>query len=166
MSLLITILIFSSLYSQDSCLKMEEYYILGNYKACVAHKQESLSQRCRYIKALCSMANEDNDTARYEFSLIGVELKNGEAMNEINGLALTSMVEAQFLKGEYSKARNLSQEMNALLSRKMPYSYPYFVSELLMTRSYFNSFDTLSAKKRLALAKTAGMEALLSETFE
>jgi len=87
-------------------------------------------------------------------------------MNEINGLALTSMVEAQFINGEYSRARNLSQEMNALLSRKMPYSYPYFVSELLMTRSYFNSFDTLSAKKRLALAKTAGMEALLSETFE
>lgn len=163
------LLIFSfltALFSQEDCTKLDSYYIVGNYKACAAYSQELMGPRCRYVKALCSLAMSDYDTAKFEFSVIGAELKKDKGMSELNGLALLSMSETLFMSGEYSKAKTLSSELNALLSKKAPYSYPYFVSELLLSRSYINSFDTTSALKRIALARTAGMEELLCPAIE
>ena len=163
---LIILAVLANIFAQEDCPKLDSYYIIGNYKACVSYKQELMSPRCRYVKALCSMANSDYDTAKFEFSVIGAELKKAGGMKELNGLSLLSMAEALFMSGEFAKARSLSSELNALLSKKMPYSYPYFVSEVLLSRSYLNSFDITSAQKRLALAKAAGMEDLLCASIE
>ena len=158
--------LFISLHAQQECPKLDSYFILGNYTACSKYDIPDMSTRCKYLKAVCSMAISDNDTARYAFSLIGAQVDKTKGFSELNALSLSSMVEVQFMNGEYSKARLLAQEVNALLARKLPYSYPYFVSELLLAKSYINSFDTVSAQKRLILAKTAGMETMLSDSIE
>jgi len=160
MFLLVLTFLFS-LHAEQDCPKLDSYYIVGNYKACSTYSESNSSIRCSYIKALCLLAVSDYDSARYDLSLISAKVKKQSGLSDLNGLSLSSMVEAQFMSGDYSKARSLAQEVNTLLSKKMPYSYPYFVSELLLAKAYLSSFDPASAKKRLILAKTAGMEPLL-----
>ncbi len=161
MSLFLVFTFLFSLHAEQDCSKLDSYYLVGNYKACSNYSEINSSVRCSYVKALCSLAVSDYDTARYDFSLISAKVKKQNGLSDLNGLSLSSMVEVQFMSGDYSKARSLAQEVNTLLSKKIPYSYPYFVSELLLAKSYLNSFDAVSAKKRLILAKTAGMEPML-----
>ena len=155
---LIAIIFLAALHAEQDCPKLDSYYVIGNYKACSSYAEPVTSTRCKYVKAICSLALSDYDTAMYQFSLLST--------SDVKGLSLSSMVETQFMSGDNIKARSFAQEVSSLLSKKMPYSYPYFVSELLLAKSYISAFDAGAAKKRLILAETAGMEPFLAESIE
>jgi hypothetical protein len=78
--------------------------------------------------------------------------KSGKISN-VNALALNSLTEVAYLKGDYSKARALSAEVNSMLSKKLPNGYEYAISEVLLTKSYIDVRDNSSAKKRISMLK-------------
>jgi len=145
-----------SIYASSTCEDIQKLYITGDYKKC--SKQDAvvktLSPECRYITALCDIGNYEYDDARYELSVLSVPDKKAEKISSINALALNSLTELAFLKGEYSKARMLSVEINSVLSKKLPGSYEYAISEILLTKSYFDAKDSFSARKRINMLRS------------
>ena len=146
-----------NLYASSTCEDIQRSYITGDYKKCAKqyHAATDLSQDCRYLAALCDIGNYDYDDARYELSLLSVPDKGSGKMSSINALALNSLTELAYLKGEYLKARTLSAEINSMLSKKLPNSYEYAISEILLTKSYFDARDSFSARKRINMLKSS-----------
>ena len=144
-----------SVYASSACEDIQKSYISGDYTKCAKQYSEAkdLSQECRYLAALCDMGNYEYDKARYELSLLSVPDKKSEKLSGVNALALNSLTEVAYLKGEYSKARTLSGEINSVLSKKNPNSYEYAISEILLTKSYLDTKDSFSARKRISMLK-------------
>lgn len=144
-----------SVYASSTCEDIQRSYILGDYKKCSKQYLSAvgLSPECRYIAALCDIGNYEYDNARYELSLLSVPDNKVDKIFSINALALNSLTEIAYLKGEYSKARMLSAEINSVLSKKLAGSYEYAVSEVLLIKSYFDARDSFSARKRLSVLK-------------
>lgn len=156
------IMLFSfSVHADTKCPVTERQYILGNYKKCSTSKEGTGSTRCDYIRALCNMGNGNMDEAKYSFSMLSTVNTKQEKFSGINGLALASLVEMSYLNGEYKKARELSGELNSLLSKKLPDSYPYLISEVLLAKSYYDDKDSASAMKRINMLKNANVDPLL-----
>lgn len=86
-------------------------------------------------------------------------------MDDIVSLSLNSFSEIAFLKGDLTKAQELANQTNGLLSVKMPNSYPYIVSELLLVKSYFNAKDALSALRRIEMIKTLNTDGFIYESL-
>jgi len=162
-NILFLLLLSSGLYASESCEDIQKSYILGDYKKCVAiyNSATDLSPQCRYISALCNMANNDYENARYELSILSVPDKKTNKLSNINALALNSLAEVAYLKGDYNKARSLSTEINSVLSKKLPDSYEYAISEVLLTKSYLDVKDSLSANKRINLLKQKKIDPLI-----
>jgi hypothetical protein len=59
----------------------------------------------------------------------------------------------------------LSSEINSVLSKKIPNSYGYAVSEILLTKSYCDTRDSLSARKRINMLR-ASIDPLLYSSVE
>ena len=164
---IILFLFASSVYASSTCEDIQRSYITGDYKKCSKQYSASsnLSPECRYIAALCDIGNYEYDNARYELSLLSVPDKKVEKLSSVNALALNSLTELAYLKGTYSKARMLSAEINSVLSQKFPNSYEYAVSEILLTKSYFDAKDSFSARKRISMLKLS-MDPLLYSSVE
>lgn len=145
-----------STYAASTCEDIQKSYISGEYKKCSKQYSQAkdLNEECRYISALCDIGNYEYDNARYELSMLSVPDKGSNKMSNINALALNSLTELAYLKGEYSKARTLSSEINSVLSKKLPNSYEYAISEILLTKSYFDAKDSFSARKRINMLKS------------
>jgi len=143
-----------SVYASSTCEDIQRSYISGDYKKCSKQYSNALNlgQECRYLAALCNIGNYEYDSARYELSKLSVPSKNAE-LSSINALALNSLTELAYAKGEYSKARTLSAEINSVLSKRLPNSYEYAVSEILLIKSYFDAKDSFSARKRISMLK-------------
>jgi len=144
-----------SVYASSTCEDIQRSYISGDYKKCSKQHATALglSPECRYITALCDIGTYEYDSARYELSLLSVPDKKTEKLSTINALALNSLTEIAYAKGEYSKVKTLSAEINSLLSRKRAGTYEYAVSEILLTKSYFDAKDSFSARKRISMLK-------------
>jgi len=159
--LILSAFMLFSLHAESPCPDTERQYILGDYKKCAVSKENGASTQCSYIKALCSIGNNNLDEAKYPLSILSVEESSTHNFTETNGLALASLVEIAYLAGDYKKAQNLSGELNSLLSKKLPDSYPYMVSEVLLAKSYYNNSDSRSAKKRLVMLELTSMDPIL-----
>ena len=144
-------------YSSELCNDLDTYYLIGNYKACSNSEVDVKDSRCTYIQALCKMALNDHDVARYAFSTVTGDYKD---------LALASIVELHFATGNPRKAKVLAKDLNSTLSKRTRNTYPYFVTELLLTKSHLNSFDVRSANDRLRSLRSAGLEELFYESLE
>ena len=144
-----------SVYASAPCEDIQRTYISGDYKKCSrqASAEKNLSPECKYLGALCNIGNYEYDNARYELSILSVPDKKSGKMSSINALSLNSLTELAYAKGEYSKAKMLSAEINSLLSKKLAGTYEYAVSEILLTKSYFDTRDSLSARKRISMLK-------------
>jgi len=159
------ILSLSYIHADSDCPETEKQYILGSYKKCAMSKEGGSSTQCSYIKALCNIGNGNFDDAKYPLSLLSVSnLPNGE-LGDVNGLALASLVEIAYLAGDYKKARALSGELSSLISKKLPETYPYIVSEVLITKSYYDGKDSISAIKRISMLKLTSMEPLFYQSI-
>jgi ATP/maltotriose-dependent transcriptional regulator MalT len=113
------------------------------------------------------IANASYDKARYELSIISSEVPSSSlAPGEINALALISLAELAFLSGEYKKARTLSEAVNDLLSKKLPGSYPYSVSQVLTVKSYFDSRNISLASKKLELIRREKTDKILYSALD
>ena len=144
-----------SVYASSTCEDIQTSYIVGDYKKCSKQYATSkdLSPECRYISALCEIGTYSYDNARYELSILSVPDNKSGKISKINALALNSLVEIAYLSGDYSKAGNLSEEINSMLSKKQPDGYEYAISEVLLTKSYLDARDSISAKKRLSMLR-------------
>ena len=153
------ILLFQSLMFADTqldCPQLDKDYVIGNYAACSSSLEGTQSMRCRYLKAICYMADSSYDKARYELSLISADVKS-EKFDEFNGLALTSLAEVAFLQGDSKRARTLSLAINDVLIKKAPLSYSYYINEVLLTKS---------SLKRLAIMKNSKADTLFFSSLD
>ncbi len=152
---LILCLLSISVYASSNCEDIQTSYIIGDYKQCSKQHAAStdLSLECRYISALCDIGTYSYDDARYELSILSVPDNKSGKISKMNALALNTLVEIAYLQGEYSKAGNLSGELNSMLSKQQPDGYEYAISEVLLTKSYLDTRDHVSAKKRLSMLK-------------
>ncbi|MBN1114284.1 MAG: hypothetical protein JXA66_02995 [Oligoflexia bacterium] len=146
-----------------ACVQTEYAYIMGDYEACVK-TAETQDIRCKYIKALCEIGSSDYDKARFLLSVITTDVKE-KKMGLYNAAALNSLTELAFLTGSYKKAARLAPEVNSLLSRELPDSYPYLVSELLFIKSRYDSRDLLSAFRRIQMLKGVNTDGLLFDSL-
>jgi hypothetical protein len=128
---------------------------MGDYKKCSKQyaTQADLAPECNYISVLCDIGNYAYDDARYELSILSVPDNKTGKISSVNALALNSLAEIAYLKGDYAKARNLSAEVNSVLSKKLPNGYEYAISEVLLTKSYIDARDNFSANKRISMLK-------------
>ncbi|MEI6080156.1 MAG: hypothetical protein WCQ53_05950 [bacterium] len=166
--MLLFLLIFSNLSFanvSNDCDQVDKDYILGNYKACASSQEGSSSIRCRYLKAVCSMADSSYDSSRYELSLISADVKSGK-FGEFNGLALTSLAEIAFLQGDYKRAKTLSSAVKDLLVKRLPSSYPYSISEVLTTKSYFEAKELAQANKGMDVLKRSHMDNIMFSSLD
>ena len=153
------ILLFQSLMFADTqldCPQLDKDYVIGNYAACSSSLEGTQSMRCRYLKAICYMADSSYDKARYELSLISADVKS-EKFDEFNGLALTSLAEVAFLQGDSKRAKTLSIAINDVLIKKAPLSYSYYINEVLLTKS---------SLKRLAIMKNSKADTLFFSSLD
>lgn len=159
------IMFFSLIYAGDeNCRDLEKNYLLGDYKKCALQTEYDGPIRCKYISALCALANGDYDRAKYGLSFIGPDVRS-KNFGDINALALTSLVEVSFMQKDLGKAVNLSYEVNKMLSKDLPGSFPYLVSELLMIKTHFQSSEVKAAVKELGILKTAHIDEVFYEPF-
>ena len=166
--LFFVLLLFNSLIFADTqldCPQMDKDYIIGNYTTCSSSLEGTQSMRCRYLKAICYMADSSYDKARYELSLISADVKS-EKFDEFNGLALTSLAEVAFLQGDYKRAKTLSLAVNDVLTKKIPLSYPYYINEVLLAKSSFDARDIPEANKRLAIMKNSKADTLFFSSLD
>ncbi|MCX6113102.1 MAG: hypothetical protein NTY22_07490 [Proteobacteria bacterium] len=166
--MLFAFLLFSSLIFADTeqkCAELDKAYILGDYKDCSSGIDENLSIRCKYLKAICEMADYSYDKSRYELSLISADVK-AEKFDEFNGLALTSLAEIAFLQGDYKRAKTLSFAVNDVLIKKLPLSYSYFISELLLIKSYIDSRNLSEANKKIKIMKISKVDDMLFSSLD
>ena len=166
--MLLTLLLLSSLAlanADDECSQTDNDYILGNYKECASSTEGNSSMRCRYLKAVCEMADSAYDKSRYELSLISADVKSGK-FDEFNGLALTSLAEIAFLQGDHKRARTLSSAVNDLLVKKLPASYSCSVSEVLLTRSYFDARDLAEANRKLETMRSSKVDNMFFSSLD
>jgi hypothetical protein len=152
---LILLFLSLSVYASPVCEDLQTSYIMGDYQKCSKQyvTQTGLSPECSYISVLCDIGSYAYDDARYELSVLSVPDNKSGKMSTVNALALNSLTEIAYLKGDYSKARALSAEVNSVLSKKLPGGYEYAVSEVLLTKSYLDARDSLSARKRINMLK-------------
>jgi hypothetical protein len=165
---LLTLLLLSSLAlanADTECPQTDKDYILGNYKECASNIEGGSSMRCRYLKAICEMADSAYDKSRYELSLLSADVKDGK-FDEFNGLALTSLTEIAFLQGDHKRARTLSSAVNDLLVKKLPASYPCSVSEVLLTRSYFDARYLAEANKKLETMRNSKVDSMFFSSLD
>ena len=162
---ILSLLLLSFSVHASTCEDVQRSYIIGDYKKCsnLSLTAIDMTPECKYVASLCSIANYDYDNARYELSILSVPDKKAK-FSRTNALALNSLVEVAYLKGDYAKARMLSSEINTVLSKRSADSYEYAVSEILLTRSYFDSKDSLSAHKRISMLKLNNMDPLIYST--
>jgi hypothetical protein len=165
---LLTLLMLSSLAlatAENDCPQIDKDYILGNYKGCASALEGNSSMRCRYLKAVCEMADSSYDKSRYDLSLISADVKDGK-FSDLNALALTSLAEIASLQGDYKRARTLSSAISDVLIKKLPASYPYSVSEVLLTKSYFDARDIREANKKLEAMKNSKVDSMLFSSLD
>ena len=152
---------------KKDCKEIDKAFIIGDYNRCENLKDNGLSLRCRYVKSLCMIANSSYDDARYELSMISADVPGHSlAPGETNALALVSLAEIAFLSGEYKKARTLSEAVNELLSKKLPGSYPYSVSQVLTVKSYFDARNLSLASKKLEAIRRERTDKLLYSALD
>ncbi|MFH1223417.1 MAG: hypothetical protein V1647_03630 [Pseudomonadota bacterium] len=153
--------LFLDLYADSSCPLTETQYINGDYKKCAVSKEGAGSEQCGYIKALCNVGSNSLDDARYMFSMMSTADARTGTLSDFNALAIASLIDVAYIAGEYQKAYGLSGELNSLLSKMLPDSYPYVVSEVLLAKSYYGGKDTRSALKRLNMLTQTGIDPVL-----
>ena len=162
------LLLFHSLIfaeAQLDCPQLDKDYIMGNYTACSSGLEITQSMRCRYLKAICYMADSSYDKARYELSLISADVKS-EKFDEFNGLALTSLTEVAFLQGDATRAKTLSLAVSDVLIKKLPFSYPYYINEVLLIKSSFDAKDIQDANKRIAILKNSKADTIFFSSLD
>ena len=112
MSKLILLFFSFSVYASTTCEDIQTSYIMGDYKKCSKQyaAQADLGPECNYISVLCDIGSYAYDDARYELSLLSVPDNKAGKISSVNALALNSLAEIAYLKGDYAKARNLLQK--------------------------------------------------------
>ncbi|MEI6093236.1 MAG: hypothetical protein WCQ47_06090 [bacterium] len=167
MLLLLFPLFLSSLFSIDDreCPQIDKDYIIGNYAPCSSSVEGNDSIRCKYIKAMCNIAESSYDKARYDLSLISADVADGK-FDEFNGLALTSLAEIAFLQGDYKRGKTLASAVNEVLIKKLPSSYPYAISEVLLAKSYFDSKNIPEANKKIESMKVSKIDTILFSSLD
>ena len=151
--------------TQQDCPQMEKDYILGNYTTCSSSLEGAQSMRCRYIKAICFMADSSYDKARYELSLISADVR-AEKFDELNGLALTSLAETAFLQGDYKRGKTLSLAVKDVLIKKAPLSYPYYINEVLLVKASFDARDVVDANKKISIMKSSKVDDIFFSSLD
>lgn len=150
---------------QRDCPQLDKDYILGNYASCSSNQEVTSSIRCKYIKAMCDIAEASYDRSRYELSLISADVVSGK-FDEFNGLALTSLAEIAFLQGDYKRGKTLSTAVNEVLVKKIPMSYPYVISEVLLAKSYFDSKNITEANKKIDYMRASKIDNLIFSSLD
>lgn len=79
-------------------------YLIGDYNNCVNTKTKTDTDE--YIRALCYVAIDKYDDARYVLSKLSTKIPKND---NLLFLVLNSLVEIAYLSGEYEKAKNLSK---------------------------------------------------------
>ena len=143
-------LVLSITCAESVCPRIERYYIIGNYSACVSVRDRKATPECKYLEALCEIGSYNYESARFKLSSLS---SNPDALN--------SLTEIAFLQGNYKKARELAADINTMMSQKLPDSYPCIVSKILLVKSFFDAKDITSAMKRIEMLKTAKVDPIL-----
>jgi hypothetical protein len=137
------LILFSFFFNLNSdCLKLESYYIIGDYKNCIKESHERYNKRCVYVKGLCYLENKDYDEASYIFSKL---ITSKDLF--IKEFSFNSIIETYFLKGNYSKINVFTDEiLNKGIDEFSKNSYTKLLNKFLVAKMYLINKNKKKAK--------------------
>jgi len=115
-------------------------YLIGDFNNCL--KPKTNIYKCEYIRALCYIGSEKHDEARYILSNLITKLDKEDSLLY---LVLNSLVEINYIIGEYEKAYKLSIDSYSYCHNKLSYSCS--ISSILKIKALYSEKDFNNALK-------------------